>query len=107
MKQLILNGVEYSQLLDDVRAVVRHEMRESLPPAAPPAEAEAELLTIKEAAQLLDVCVATIHEYKRTGVLPFHKLRGRTYLKRTDVVSSLRSHQRTPKTNQTAYKRKA
>jgi excisionase family DNA binding protein len=106
MKQLILNGVEYSQLLDDVRAVVRHEMRESLPPAAP-VEPEAELLTIKEAAQLLDVCVATIHEYKRTGLLPFHKLRGRTYLKRTDVVSSLRSHQRTLKPNQTANKRKS
>lgn len=88
---------DYAQLLEDMRAVIRHELHHA--PAAPvgntaPAD---ELLSIREAAELLGVTVQTIHEWKRRGLLKYHKLGSRSYLKRADVLAALQSQQRTVK----------
>jgi excisionase family DNA binding protein len=98
MQQVILSGVLYTQLLDDLRALVRGEVQNTLctssKPVAEPAE---QLLTVREASVLLSICPQTVHEYKRKGILPFHKLSGRTYLKRSDVLAALQGYQRTTK----------
>ena len=96
---LIPIGVAYAQMLDDVRAVVRHELQSHAPAApvgntAPPDE----LLSIREAAELLGVTVQTCHEWKRRGMLCYHKLGSRSYIKRGDITSALQAHQRTVKT---------
>jgi hypothetical protein len=96
MQQLILSGIPYAQLLDDLRDLVRREVRDSTP-APPPVTPEPELLTIREAAALLDVYVATIHEYKRNGLVPYQKLSGRSYVLRADLLSALQGHRRTRK----------
>ena len=96
MQAVIPVGVEYAQLLKDVRAVVRHELSQHTTPApegAPPDD----LLTVLEAARLLDVTVQTVHEWKRRGLLKYHKLGSRSYLKRADVLAALQGHQRTVK----------
>lgn len=49
------------------------------------------------AATLLDVCVATIHEWKRRGLQGYQKVGGRTYLRRSDILAVGTQHQRTPK----------
>ena len=97
MQAVIPVGVDYAQLLEDVRAVVRHELHHApaAPPAGPPAD---ELLSIREAAELLGVTVQTVHEWKRRGLLKYHKLGSRTYLKRADVLAALTGQQRTVKT---------
>jgi hypothetical protein len=98
MAIIITQGVEYQQLLDDLRALIRHEM--SLAKPAPTDGQQAagdELLTIKQAAELLDVCVATVHEYKRRGILIYQKLGGRAYIKRSDVLAGGTQHQRSTK----------
>ena len=96
---VITTGVAYSQLLDDLRAIIRHEV--SVAGAAVPAPAAAdagpELLTVREAADFLNVCLQTVHDWKRRGMLPYHKIGGRTYLKRTDVLGALQAYQRTVK----------
>lgn len=97
MQQVILSGVLYTQLLDDLRTLVRAEVRETALASPSPEPAADQLLSVREAAQLLDVCPQTIHEWKRRGLLKFHKLSGRTYLKRTDVLAALQGHQRTSK----------
>ena len=97
MAIIITQGVEYQQLLDDLRALIRHEMQSQPTPAAVQQQAGDELLTIKEAATLLDVCVATVHEYKRRGILVYQKLGGRAYIKRSDVLAAGTQHQRTVK----------
>ena len=97
MQQLILSGVPYTQLLDDLRLLIRSEVQNTLPSVPHLAAEPDQLLTVKEAAQLLDVCPQTIHEWKRRGLLKFHKLSGRTYLKRTDVLVALQGQQRTTK----------
>jgi excisionase family DNA binding protein len=102
MQQLILSGVPYAQLLDDLRALIRSEVQQTPISVPPSATEQDQLLSVREAAQLLDVCPQTIHEWKRRGLLKFHKLSGRTYLKRTDVLEALQGQQRTIKTGKRA-----
>ena len=90
---------DYAQLLKDLGAVVRYELTNApTAPAAPPTAAADELLSIREAATLLGVTVQTVHEWKRRGLLKFHKLASRSYIKRADVLAALQGHQRTVKT---------
>ena len=99
MPTLITAGIDYPQFFDDLRAVIRHELQAHAPAApvgtAAPAD---ELLSIREAATLLGVTVQTVHEWKRRGLLKYHKLGSRSYLKRADVLAALQGHQRTVKT---------
>lgn len=100
MQAVIPVGVEYAQLLEDVRAVVRHELNHHTPAAAPAAAGPTlgeELLTVREAAQVLDVTVQTVHDWKRRGMLKYHKLGSRTYIKKADVLAALNGHQRSVK----------
>ncbi|GAA4503164.1 hypothetical protein GCM10023172_27560 [Hymenobacter ginsengisoli] len=97
MQAIITQGVEYQQLLEDLRALIRFELTQAQPIAGatqPPAD---ELLTIEQAAALLDVCVATVHEHKRRGLLPYTKIGGRAYVKRSDVLAAGTREQRTQK----------
>jgi excisionase family DNA binding protein len=99
MQAMIPVGVDYAQFLNDVRAVVRHELQQNPTTAAestlltPPEE----LLSIREAASMLGVTVQTVHEWKRRGLLKYHKLGSRSYLKRADVLAALQGHQRSTK----------
>ena len=97
-KVLISVGIAYTQMLDDVRAVIRHELQQA--PAAltsSPTSLPDELLSVHEAAAMLGVTVQTVHEWKRRGLLKYHKLGSRTYLKRADVLAALQGQQRTIK----------
>jgi excisionase family DNA binding protein len=94
---VILQGLTREQFFDEMRALIRHEMSLAKPSAAESQQpASDELLTIKQAAELLDVCVATVHEHKRRG-LPYTKLGGRAYIKRSDVLAAGTQHQRATK----------
>lgn len=99
---IFIQGFTLEQLLEAFRPIIRHELAQVQPTlpsgAAAPAD---ELLTVQQAAQLLDVSVATIHEHKRTGKLPYTKLGGRTYLKRSDLLSAGTREQRTVKSART------
>jgi phage head maturation protease len=98
MAIIITQGVEYQQLLDDLRALIRHEMSLAKPSVIESQQPTTdELLTIRQAAELLDVCVATVHEYKRRGLLVYQKLGARVYIKRSDVLAAGTQHQRTAK----------
>ena len=106
MQAIIPVGVTYAQLLDDVRAVVRHEMSNA--PAAPAADTPPadELLSIREAAEMLGVTVQTVHEWKRRGLLKYHKWGSLSYLKMSDVLAALQGHQRSEKPGKGATARK-
>ncbi|TDN38260.1 DNA-binding protein [Hymenobacter sp. UV11] len=85
---IITQSVGYPQLLDDVRAIVRHEVSQAQAASPAAAAAEEELLTVRQAATLLDVCVATIHEWKRRGLLGYTRIGGRVYLKKAEVLGA-------------------
>lgn len=99
MPTLITAGIDYPQFFDDLRAVIRHELQ-SHAPAAPVGNAAPadELLTVREAAALLDITVQTAHEWKRRGILPYEKMGSRTYFVKSKVLAALQGHQRTVKT---------
>lgn len=98
MQQVIFSGVSYPQLLDDIRTMFRGEMQNApSTPVAAAAEPAEELLTVREVSHFLSVTMQTVHEYKRQGILPFYKISGRTYLKRSEVVAALQGYQRTTK----------
>ena len=98
MATIITHGVDYQQLLDDLRALIRHEIAQAAPAAIPDgASVTDEPLTVQGAAELLNVCVATVHEWKRRGLLAYTKIGGRTYLKRSDVLAAGTTQQRTAK----------
>ena len=97
MKHLILSGLDVAEFLEDLRAIVRHEVQHAQA-ALVAAESEGEqLLTIAEAAELLHVCRQTVHDYKRRGILVYHKLSGRSYLKKSEVLAALQGYRRTSK----------
>lgn len=98
MQTIITQGVAYQQLLDDLRAMIRHEVAQAQPiVGAAQQPVTDELLTVQQAAELLDVSVATVHEWKRRGVLPYRKIGGRAYLNRIDVLTAGNREQRTVK----------
>lgn len=98
MDTVIIQGFTREQLLEDVRALIRFELSQAKPLATEgPQAAGDELLTIRQAAELLDLSVATIHEYKRRGILAYQKLGGRAYIKRSAVLAAGTQHQRTTK----------
>jgi excisionase family DNA binding protein len=106
MQAVISVGVAYTQLIEDLRAVVRHELQHRAP-AAPVGGSPSlsdELLSIREAATMLGVTVQTVHEWKRRGLLKYHKLGSRSYLKRADVLAALQGQQRTTKAGKGASK---
>ena len=97
-RMLIPIGVAYAQMLEDVRAVVRHELQHAQPtPAGTGTPPDEELLTVREAAGLLDVTVQTVHDWKRRGLLKYHKLGSRTYIKKADVLAALNGYPRSAK----------
>jgi excisionase family DNA binding protein len=97
MQGIITQGIEYAQLIEDVRAVVRHELQTNGPSPAAATEPSDELLTIRQAATYMGVCVATIHDWKKRGLLTYHKMGGRSYLKKAEMLAALTSQQRTVK----------
>jgi DNA-directed RNA polymerase specialized sigma24 family protein len=58
-----------------------------VPPVALPAEVPT-LLNVREAAALLHVSVATIHAWKRRGLLAYRKVSTRTYFERAAVLEA-------------------
>ena len=99
MQAMIPVGVDYAQFLNDVRAVVRHELQQNpiIAAESTPLTLSEELLSVREAASMLGVTVQTVHEWKRRGLLKYHKLGSRSYLKRADVLAALQGHQRSTK----------
>lgn len=90
---------DYARLIEDVRAIVRHELQQA-PTASAAAECAAPadgLLSVRETAELLGVTVQTVHEWKRLGRLKYHKLGNRSYLKRSEVLAALSPQERTQK----------
>jgi hypothetical protein len=97
-QNILFQVVTPEQLLDSVRAIIRYELAQAYPAnGATQQESNDELLTIKEAAELLDVCVATIHQHKRIGLLSYQKIGGRAYIRRSAVLAAGTQHQRSKK----------
>ena len=99
MATVITAGVEYTQLLEDIGAIVRYAMDQHSSTSSPAQDATPaeELLSIREGSKMLGVTVQTVHEWKRRGLLKYYKLGSRSYLKRVDVLAALQDYHRSTK----------
>ena len=104
MQTIITQGFTLEQLLDAMRPVIRHELALAQPAAVPAQQSDEDPLTVRAAAGVLRVSVATVHEWKRRGLLPYFKLGGRVYLRRSDVLAAGTREQRTVKPARTKGK---
>jgi excisionase family DNA binding protein len=104
MQTIITQGFTLEQLLEAMRPVIRHELAQSQQITLTTAAPADDLLTVQQAAKLLNVCVATIHEWKRRGVLAYRKIGGRAYINRVDVLAAGTQQQRTTKPSRTKGK---
>ena len=89
MPDVLISGLPLADFLDTLRAVVRHEMQGA--PAGPDALADTarpDLMTVGQTAALLDLAPQTVHEWARRGLLTPHKLGGRTYFRRAEVLAA-------------------
>ncbi len=90
--------VDYAQLIEDFRAVVRHELSHTgAAPQSAPADTSKTPRTAKQIAEQFNVCVATVWEWCRQGKFASHKIGGRTYFFEDEVLAALKSQQRTQK----------
>ena len=49
-----------------------------------------ELLSIKQVCELLKISKVTLHKWKRQGKIPFHRLAGKVYFKKSEVLNHLK-----------------
>jgi len=82
---------------NDFRKWIRDAVKESLentPPKSPPADEKADLLiSRKEIAQYLGISLVTLTDWMKRG-LPFHKVNGRVYFQRSEVLEYVKSNKR-------------
>ncbi|MDZ4785302.1 MAG: helix-turn-helix domain-containing protein [bacterium] len=48
-----------------------------------------QLLKRTDVAQMFDVTLVTVHAWMNAGTLPFHRMGGRTFFKKSEVIESL------------------
>lgn len=82
---------------NDFRKWIKDALKECLenaPPKSPPAgEKEDPLISRKEIAQSLGVSLVTLTDWMKRG-LPFHKVNGRVYFQRSEVLEYVKSNKR-------------
>jgi excisionase family DNA binding protein len=94
---IITAGITPAELLEQVRAILRYELQQAGVSATVAVPETSDLLTVQQAAELLDVGVHTIHCWKKAGRLPYLKMGSRTYFKRAALLGSLQNEQRSVK----------
>ena len=79
---------------DELKALIKDSILEALekqPTSSQPQQSEPEeLLRVNQLAEFLNVSKVTIHNWKREGIIPFHRLSNKVYFKKSEVISSLK-----------------
>lgn len=78
------------------REAIREEIQSLAAQFVPaPTEAtEPQLLDVEQTAKLLGVAPQTVHEYKKKGLLPYHRLGGKVLFYRSEVLAALQAQTR-------------
>lgn len=85
-QQVILTSILLTDLVSELALVMRKELDARQQTAHPPAE---ELLTRKQAAELLGITLPTLREYTRRGYLTGYRIGTRVRYRRSELVDGL------------------
>jgi excisionase family DNA binding protein len=89
--QIMFVGVSPKELAELISENVKRQMQELLSnqKSEPQESEQKELITRKEAAELLKVSLVTIHEWSNNDILRLYKLGNRSYFKRSEILEKL------------------
>jgi excisionase family DNA binding protein len=76
---------------EDLKAIIRdtfHELLKDIP-FRTKQEDQKDLLKMDEVCDLLKVSRVTVHQWKKTGRIPFHRISNRVFFKKSEVMNSL------------------
>lgn len=89
MQEQIFHNLEPEKLKELIKVAVKEALGEKESSQVPQQEPE-ELLRVNQLAEFLNVSKVTIHNWKREGIIPFHRLSNKVYFKKSEVISSLK-----------------
>ena len=82
------------QLSETLIAAFRQELSKQQLPTGPTSPGGEKLLGVDETAAMLGICRQTVHDWKRRGLLQFHRLGGKVYFKQSEVLAALKGQTR-------------
>lgn len=85
-QQIILNGLTVDQFLESLTETVRKEVNKALLDNQPKTQ---RYYTKKEAAEKLNICLASIHLWTKQGKIKAHKVGSRVLYKESDIEDAL------------------
>jgi excisionase family DNA binding protein len=89
MDKVILSPIDLGDLIAEIRAVVKDELRQQQT-----ADLQEKLLSPKQTADLLGVSLVTIWSWERAGRITKHSLGGRVFFKYSELMQSLENLKR-------------
>ena len=87
MNQIFLSGVNLNELLDNIGQLVEKKLEKALSHHAKPNKTK--YITRKEVAKLLNVTLATLHDWTKLGWIECYKIGRRVLYKESEVIASL------------------
>lgn len=91
MESKIILACSEVELIKLIRQSVREEIKSIILEFELPSNKEPpKLMKISEVAKLLNVCVATVHTYKRKKLIPFKKIGRSLYFEQEKVLQAMR-----------------
>ena len=80
-----INGVNISDLANQMQRIENHLLTIKDQPTAPPDE----LLTRKAVAELLQITLPTVHEWTKKGILTAYRIGNRVKYKKAEILENL------------------
>ncbi len=82
--------IETAELANLIRAELKAALSERETNKTSLSGEETTVLTRTEIARLFQVTLPTIHAWMNAGILPFHRLGGRVYFKKAEVLKAMK-----------------
>ena len=83
------NHIFIPMTVDQLKLIIT-ECIKKVQPEKVPKDKEDELIKIQEVAKLLSVSKVTIHEWKKKGIIPFHRMGRRVFFKKHEILEALK-----------------
>ncbi len=90
MNQVILNGIELSDLLELFKGVLKQEVKVLTEHLQPPTNQPEKLLSRKETASLLGVSLVTLGAWVKVGKIPSIKIGTRVRFDKDEVLKAIK-----------------
>ncbi len=85
-----METIFHSLTPDEFKDLISNAVLEVVEKINPPKQQiEDQLLRLNDLAILLKVSKVTIHNWKKSGLIPFHRISNKIYFKKNEVIESL------------------